>query len=175
MTLAEFKASFQGGARPTLYKVTCAFPAGVADAAASTKLQFTCKGFEIPGVSTGLIEVPHMGRMLKLAGDRTFQPVTMTIVNDVDWAVRTAFERWANLINGARENVGATRLGDYAIDMLVEQMDRQGNVITGYTFISVFPTDVSPIQLGFDMIDAIEEFTVTLEYQNWERVAAGII
>jgi hypothetical protein len=175
MSLAEFKSTFQGGARPTLYKVTCAFPAGVADAAASTKLQFTCKAFEIPGVSTGLIEVPHMGRMLKLAGDRVFNPVQMTIINDVDWSVRTAFERWSNLINGARENVGATRLGDYAVDMLVEQLNRQGEVITGYTFIGVFPEDVSPIQLGFDMIDTVEEFTVSLQYQWWERGSVGIV
>lgn len=174
-SLAQFKAAFAGGARPTLYNVTCAFPLLVAGADASRKLQFTCKGLEFPGISQGVIDVPHMGRTMKLAGDRVFNPINMTVINDTDWTVRTAFERWMNMINGARENVGATRLSEYAVDMLIEQMDRQGKVITSYTIVGAFPVDVSSIQLGFDMIDQIEEFTVTIDMQWWERSSAGII
>lgn len=175
MSLAEFKAAFAGGARPTLYKVTCTFPAGVADLAATRKLQFTCKGVELPGMAAGLIEVPHMGRMLKLSGDRVFNPITMTVINDSDWVVRNAFERWANLINGARENVGATNLADYAVDILIEQLDRQNATIASYTLIAAFPTDIAPIPLGYDMIDTVEDFTVTMEYQWFERPDVGII
>lgn len=173
-TLSEFKAQLQGGARPSLYNVTLAFPASIAGQDAATKLQFTCKGAQLPGVSTGQIEAPYMGRKVKMAGDATFQDITLTILNDVDWTVRTAFERWSNLINNHAENRGAVRLQDYAVDVMITQLDRDGNDVATYVLISAYPSDIGAIDLGYDQVDTIEEFSVTLAYSWWERSEAGI-
>ena len=174
-TLAEFKANFQSGARPTLYNVTLNFPAVVAGGDASRKFQFTCKVASIPGTTSGRIDVPYMGRKVKLAGDRDFADLQITVINDIDWVVRTAFERWMQMINGHAENVGATRLSDYSVDMLLEQLGRDGNTIASYQFVGVFPTDVEAIGLSYEQIDTIEEFGVTLAYQWWTREEAGIV
>jgi hypothetical protein len=174
-TLAEFKANFASGARPTLYQVTLNFPAAVASGDASRKFQFTCKAASLPGQEHGLITAPYMGRQIKLAGDRTFSDFNVTVLNDTDWLVRTAFERWMQLINGHAENVGATRLSDYSVDMMVEQLGRDGNTIASYTLVGAFPGSVDPIALGYDSVDQIEEFGVTLHYQWWTRIEAGII
>ena len=174
-SLTEFKANFQGGARPTLYNVLCSFPGGVADTQTSAKLQFAAKGAQLPGISLSPIEVPYQGRTVKIAGDRQFQPITLTVINDADWVVRNAFERWMNLMNQHGENRGASRPSEYQVDMILEQLDRNGDVIATYTLIGTFPSDVSPIELGYDQIDTIEEFSVTLEYSFWVRPEVGII
>jgi HPt (histidine-containing phosphotransfer) domain-containing protein len=173
--ISQFMAQFSGGARPSLFSVTCPFPAGIGDGSTTEKLSFSAKNTQIPGIDTGLIEVPYKGRFLKIAGDRQFQEITLQIVNDQDWKVRTAFERWAHMINGHSENVGATRLSEYAVDMLIEQFDRAGNVIAAYTLIGAFPTSLSSIDLGFDAIDQIEEFSVVIQYQWTSRPEAGIV
>lgn len=174
-SLAEFRGQFEGGARPTLYNVSLVFPVGVADGKATEKMSFMCKGAQIPGITTGMIEVPYMGRTVKLAGDRQFQPINLTVVNDNDWLIRNAFERWMNLMNQHGENVGAIRPSEYQVDMVVDQLDRAGNVIASYTLVAAFPSDLSPIELGFDQVDTIEEWTATIEYSYWTRDQAGII
>ena len=173
-SLAEFKAQFGGGARPTLYKVTINFPTAIQSQVATEKLQFTCKGAQIPGATAGLIEVYHMGRTVKLAGDRTFQPINLTVVNDVDWITRSAFERWMAYINNHSENRGAVRPSDYMVDAFIEQLDRNGDTIASYTLIGAYPEDLSPVELGFDQVDTLEEYNVTLQYQWWVRPEISI-
>ena len=116
-----------------------------------------------------------MGRTVKLAGDRTFQPINLTIVNDTDWITRNAFERWMAYINNHSENRGAVRPSDYMVDAFIEQLDRSGDTISSYTLIGAYPEDLSPIELGFDQIDTVEEYTVTLQYQWWIRPDQGIM
>ena len=174
MSLAQFRSQFLGGARPTLYRVTCGFPSGVDSGSASVKLSFDAKVAQIPGTSVNPILVPFQGRNLKIAGDREFQPITITVINDSDWKTRTAFERWVNLINGHAENVGATRASQYQQDFSIEQFDRNGLVLAKYSFVGGFPIDVSTIELGYEQVDTLEEFTVTLDYQWWTREEAGI-
>lgn len=175
MSLAQFKANFQAGARPTLYKATLNFPALVAGQDAARSFQFMCKGASIPGQQHGTILVPYMGRKIKLAGDREFQDMQLTIINDIDWLLRTAFERWMQMINGHAENVGAIRLADYSVDMLLEQVGRDGNTIATYTLIGAFPAVVDPIALDYEAVDQIEMFGVTMSYQWWTRADAGIV
>lgn len=174
-SLSEFRANFASGARPTLYQVTLNFPASVASGDAARKFQFTCKAASIPGMQSGTVLVPYMGRKIKLAGDREVQDMQMTVINDTDWIVRTAFERWMQMINGQSENVGATRLADYSVDMLLEQLDRAGNPIATYTLVGAFPVVVDPIGLSYEAVDQIEEFGVTLAYQWFTRAESGIV
>jgi len=175
MSITAFKSAFKGGARNSLYRVQIEFPDIVSTEGLHDNFQFYCKGMQIPGVSNGTIEAWFQGRSIKMAGDRQFQPISLNIVNDVDWKVRTAFERWSVLINSMQLNKGATLLADYAATMTVEQLNRDGAVVAKYTFVDAWPQDIASIELGHDQIDQIEEFTVTMEYQWWERVEAGII
>ena len=174
-SLSEFRGQFEGGARPTLYNVSLVYPAGVAGADATTKSAFMCKGAQLPGITVNPIEVPYQGRTVKIAGDRSFQPITLTIINDSDWKVRNAFERWFNLMNQHSENVGSVRPSEYQVDMVIDQLDRKGQVIASYTLVGAFPSDLSPIELGFDQVDTIEEFTVTIEYSFFIRPDQGIV
>jgi len=173
--VSDFRAQLaQDGARPNLFDVTMAFPTifGVAGDA-SKQLTFTCKTSALPGSTLGMVNLQYFGREVKLAGNRTFADWSLTVINDEDFLVRKAFERWMGGINTHSTNLrlgGATSSFAYTADAIVTQYGKTGNVIKSYKLIGAFPTDLAQIDLGGGSNDTIEEFTVTLAYQFWQTV-----
>jgi len=163
----DFKAKLKGGgARPNLFKATINFPAYAAGNVELTS--FMCRAAQLPGSIMSEIIVPFRGRELKIAGDRTFDVWTPTIINDTDFAVRDAMERWMNGINAHSANTGINNPVDYQADLIVEQLDRDGSTLKTYNFRGCFPTNIDPIDLSYDPAAAIEEFSVTFQVQYWE-------
>lgn len=161
-----FKAKMAGGgARPNLFQVTLNFPGFVGG---NTEVaSFMVRAASLPGSTIPEMIVPFRGRQLKLAGDRTFEPWSTTIINDVDFAIRNNLETWMNGMNEHRNNTGLTNVSDYIADLKVEQLDKAGRVIKRYNFVGAFPTSLSPIDLAYDANDQIEEFTCEWSYQYW--------
>ena len=163
----DFKAKLKGGgARPNLFKATINFPAYAQGDVEITS--FMCKAAQLPGSIMGIVEVPFRGRILKIAGDRTFETWSPTILNDTDFVVRNAMERWMNGINAHSANTGLVAPADYSADLVVEQLDRDETVLKRYNFRGCFPTSISAIDLAYETNDIIEEFTVDFQVQYWE-------
>jgi len=155
-----------GGARPNLFKVTMAFPSYVT---ANVELaSYMCKATSMPASTIAPIAVPFRGRQLQIAGDRTFDPWSVTIINDTDFNVRNSFEQWMNGINQHKQNTGLTQPSSYMADMIVEQLDKDGTVEKTYNIRGTFPTNLGAIELSYDSENAIEEFEVELQIQYWE-------
>ncbi len=175
----QFRSQLQGdGARPNLFEVSLPFPAFSLPGNAQTKTTFMCKTAQLPGSTLGVVPVQYFGRELKFVGNRTFADWTVTIINDEDFVVRNAFERWMNGINShnlnVRNPVASTPLG-YSVDGEVTQFGKAGNTIKKYRFVGMFPSDITPIDVDWGSNDTIEEFSVTLTYQFWEAVADGVV
>jgi hypothetical protein len=174
----EFRSQMQGdGARPNLFEVAMPFPTFSLPANAQTKLTFMCKTAQLPGSTMGTVPVQYFGRELKFAGNRTFADWTISIINDEDFIIRNAFERWMNGLNSHNFNVrnpAALLQSTYSVDAEVKQFGKRGNELKKYKFIGCFPTDVSPIDVDWGSNDAIEEFTVTLSYQWWESIEDNV-
>jgi hypothetical protein len=167
LNIDDFKAKLKGGgARPNLFKATINFPAYAQGDVEITS--FMCKAAQLPGSIMGIIEVPFRGRQLKIAGDRTFEVWSPTILNDTDFVVRNAMERWMNGINAHSANTGLVAPADYSADLVVEQLDRDETVLKRYNFRGCFPTSISSIELAYETNDIIEEFTVDFQVQYWE-------
>lgn len=183
--LDNFKGRLTGGgARPNLFEITLAFPteAVPTDSSAtalSDKLTFMVKATSLPSSTITPIPVPFRGRVLQIAGDRTFDPWQITVINDQDFSVRNAFERWMNWINKHSDNSGQVDPSAYQKDAWVHQLGRPltQTAITSadtiprlrsYHMYGVFPTNVSAIGLAYDANNQIEEFTVDLQVQWWE-------
>jgi hypothetical protein len=168
----EFRSQMQGdGARPNLFEVTLPFPAFALPGNAQTKLTFMCKTAQLPGSTVNTVPVQYFGRELKFAGNRTFQDWSVTIINDEDFVIRNAFERWMNGMNSHATNVrnpAASTPNGYTVDGEVRQYGKGGNTLKKYKFIGLFPTDLSTIDVDWGSNDTIEEFTVNLSYQWWE-------
>lgn len=163
----DFKSKIRGGgARPNLFKATVNFPAYAGGDAELTS--FLCKGAQLPASVMNVIEVPFRGRQLKVAGDRTFETWTVTVINDTDFNIRNAMERWMNGINSHSANTGLTNPSDYQADLIVEQLDKDESVSKRYNFRGCFPTNISAIDLNYETVDTIEEFTVEFQVQYWE-------
>ena len=167
--ITDFKSKLTGGgARANLFEVVLNFPdAAQPDSDTLEKTRFLVKGANMPASNIQQIEVPFRGRVLKIAGDRTFDSWTVTVINDADFSIRSAMERWMNTINRVSDNTGLTDPATYQADAYVMQLDRDGSVLRTYRFYDVFPTQVSPIELGYDA-QGIEEFTVELQVQWWQ-------
>tara|TARA_B100001989_G_C24479579_1_gene433688 strand:- start:426 stop:1007 length:582 start_codon:yes stop_codon:yes gene_type:complete len=178
----DFKANVASDfARPNLFQVDLAFPSGIINNASLVRLgKFTVRAANLPSSQIGVIEVPFRGRVLKIAGDRTFEPWTITVMNDSRFKLRAAFEKWASSIQGYAENFTVARgLGDrddstgYFADMTVQQLSRDiragkaPKVLKAYRFYNVFPSNIAAIDLDYGSNDAVEEFTVELQVQYW--------
>ena len=141
----DFKSKLRGGgARPNLFKVTINYP-GFANGDAELT-SFLCEAASLPGSTFGIIPVAFRGRILKMAGDRTFAEWNTTIINDTDFSVRDAIERWMNGINAHSANTGLTSPIAY----------------------EAYPQDLSEITLSYGDNDNIERFNCIWAYQYYE-------
>ena len=171
-TITGFKSKLAGGGtRPNLFEVEIAFPTETQiDNDTKEKSSFLIKAAALPASNITPIDVNFRGRILKIAGDRTFDTWTVTVLNDVDFSIRSAFEKWMNLINKMEDNTGEQDPAIYQPDAYVHQLDRDGSTLRTYKFHDVFPTQVSQIDLSYETTDAIEEFTVEFQVQWWEAL-----
>ena len=169
-TISDFKSRLSGGgARPNLFEVELAFPNAVAiDNDVLQKSRFLVKAAALPSSTIAPIDVPFRGRILKIAGDRTFETWTITVLNDTDFSIRSAFEKWMNVINRMSDATGVVDPEAYQKDAVVKQLDRDGSVLRSYKFWDIFPTNISTIDLSYETTDTLEEFTVELQVQWWE-------
>ena len=170
-TISNFKSKLTGGGtRANLFEVVLTFPdAAQPDQEVLEKSRFLVKGANLPASNVAQIDVPFRGRILKIAGDRTFDTWTVTVINDTDFAIRSAFENWMNTINRLSDNTGLVNPADYQADAYVYQLDRDGSSLRSYRFYDTFPTQVGPIELSYDA-QGIQEFTVELQVQYYEAI-----
>ena len=179
-----------GGARPNMFEVNITLPEQIApNGDISQDMRFLVKGAEIPAAIIGNIPVPFRGRVLPVAGDRTFPTWTVTVINDAQFNIRDAMEQWSNLINDLQFDVGDINPADYQTKAEVFQLSRQsqgsggqsagkgGEIIQTlrtYNFEGIYPTEVSAIALDYGATDQIQEFTVTFNYLFWTSELPGL-
>ena len=184
-SLSEFKSRLAGGgARPNLFEVSIpSFPSSISDAWGpgiqdeNGTFNFLCKAANLPASIVAPVNVPFRGRQLKVAGDRTFEPWQVTVINDEDFKLRTAFERWMNVLSKLDDATGVTNPTSYMTNAFVKQLGRgatvasttneggTSSVLRTYKFYDIWPSEVSAIELSYDNTDTVEEFTVTFQVQ----------
>ena len=198
-TISEFKTALaRGGARPNLFEVELGKFGGIGpneeagtgttggdastlgwDSATQKDFQFLCKATSMPTQTVGSVDVPFRGRILKVAGDRTFEPWTVTVINDENFSVRSAFEACGRRINDLRTGEGIVTPEQYMGSGTVKQLSRgveQGakdKILQQYMVQDIWPSEIGSIDLSYESSDAIEEFTVTFQVQYMTILGAG--
>jgi hypothetical protein len=173
-SINDFKANLiGGGARANQFRVTITPPPGIAIGLDVRRTSFMCKGTNLPAQELTPIEVPFRGRKIYIAGDREFSETwTTTFINDTDFMIRNALERWSNGINDLALNTGVIDPADYQTDLTVEQLDRDDTILKTYIFRSAWPVSITAIELTSEAADTLEEFECTWRYQHFE--ASGV-
>lgn len=197
-TITQFKSALAGGgARPNLFEVSIpSFPTAAGTSTWATTsggeaetFKFLCKAAALPASNVAPVDVPFRGRILKVAGERTFDTWTVTVINDENFKIRTAFEKWMNGISKLDNASGATNPSSYMADAFVYQLGRGAGTVESttnssnaggtsvqalrsYKFYDVFPTNISQIDLSYDTTDTLEEYTVEFQVQYWTAGAA---
>ena len=186
-TISEFKSRLLGGgARPNLFEVELTgLPTSVALPWQAERFGFLCKAAQMPAQTIANIDVPFRGRIFKVAGDRTIENWSITVINDEDFLFRNAFEEWTQQIANLDDNMGSTNPASYMVNAKVYQLGRgstiasQNNggdsnvVLKEYEFIDIFPVSVGPIDLSYESTDTIEEYTVEFAVQSYNVTGAG--
>ena len=181
-TIGQFKSKLAGGgARPNLFEVEFTDDAIKGGGAWDMeRFSFLCKAASLPAQTITAIDVPFRGRIFKVAGDRTVDVWTVTVINDEDFIFRNAFEKWTELIAHLSNNQGATNPESYMSTAVVKQLGRgakpystesdpnstEQSILKTYKFIDMFPTSISAIDLSYESGDAIEEYTVEFAVNN---------
>ena len=181
-SLSDFKTTLSGGgARPNLFQVTLTMPTinGYTKPTDFDKeLKMLCKAANLPASNIANIDVPFRGRIFKVAGDRTFDTWSITVINDTSFNLREGMEEWMQYIGQYQDASGVTKPADYMVTATVDQLTRKAtaqgstgmdglNIAKSYKFYDIFPTNISAIDLSYDSSDAIEEFTVEFQVQYW--------
>ena len=196
-TISQFKSKLiGGGVRPNLFEVQVNFPDGVdlgiqndgGGEFDGDRFRFLCKASSLPASNVGNIDIPFRGRTLKVAGDRTVDDWSVTVINDEDFGHRRAFEAWAQNIAQYGDSSGLTDPSAYMGQATVYQLGRnvasqQGSnspatdsvILAQYKFVDIWPTTVDAVDLSYDTGDTIQEFGVTFKVQYYypERAGAG--
>jgi hypothetical protein len=164
--IADFKAQMiGGGARPNQFRVDLTFPSYVGlGAIAGQRAQFLCKAAQLPASTIETLPVLYRGRPVNFAGERTFQPWTVTIYNDTTFGIRNALEQWQSGIQNYNTTDGRTNPSDYQVDLTVTQLDRGGAEIKSYKFVDAMPTLIGAVALDYEQQNAIEMFDVEFTY-----------
>ena len=171
----DFKANLiGGGARANQFRVTITPPSGIAIGLDVRRASFLVRASNLPAQTLAEIAIPFRGRQIYIAGDREFaDPWSVAFLNDTDFMIRNAMERWSNGINDLADGTGVIAPSAYQTDLLVEQLDRDDTVLKQYIFRNAWPITVAQIDLTSDAATAIEEFEVSWRYQHFEASAVN--
>ena len=185
-TITDFRAKLGGGgARPNLFEINLGNFGGDGTTGdwntnIESEFRFMCKASSMPTQTIGSVDVPFRGRILKVAGDRTFEPWSVTVINDEDFKVRKGFEAWTEKINALATGVGEVDPNNYMGNGTIKQLSRSATVagddtaqrvLHEYKVEEIWPSEIGAIDLSYDTSDAIEEFTVTFQIQFFQSIA----
>lgn len=148
-------------ARPNLFKVIIPFLGG--------DFEFRCKAASEPPTNNGTVEVSYLNRKIKIPGDPTFEPWTVTVYNDDEQNIRERILEWNSLVNAQGDSITSSNVGDVKKEATVQRLNRQLEVVKEHTVAGIWPQNVAEIELDWENNDQVEQFAVTFEIDYHQR------
>ena len=174
-TITQFRSEIskqKNLARPNLYEVNV-----TGKAINNTLVPFMAKIATIPPSTMGVVEVPYFGRQVKVPGNRTFDNLSITILNDENFSIRNKIEEWMSQMNSHVGNVQTETLAALTTNTTVSIKHygvAGGNDSLGeWKFINCFPVALGEIALDWGSNDTVEEYTVDWAYDYWTHAGGA--
>ena len=176
-TITQFRSEIskhKNLARPNLFEVNVT---GSRASGLASLMPFMTKIASIPPSTMGVVEVPYFGRQVKVPGNRTFDNLSMTILNDEDFTIRNSIENWMALMNAHVGNTQNETLANLTTDTSVTIKHygvAGGNDSLGeWKFVNCFPVALGEIALDWGSNDTVEEYTVDWAYDYWTHAGGA--
>ena len=174
-TITQFRSEIskqKNLARPNLFEVNV-----TGKAINNALVPFMAKIATIPPSTMGVVEVPYFGRQVKVPGNRTFDNLSITILNDEKFSIRNRIEEWMSQMNSHVGNVQTGALADLTTNTTVSIKHygvAGGNDSLGeWKFVNCFPVALGEIALDWGSNDTVEEYTVDWAYDYWTHAGGA--
>ena len=130
------------------------------------------KAASIPATQVGMVEVPYQNRKLKVPGDRTFADWTITVINDQNYVLREALLMWQRNISGFSGMESIIGVSEAHKTIEIQPYSRDGSKATFMHTVYGWPTEVGSIELNWETVDAVQEYTVNFAV-SWDDGGTG--
>lgn len=175
-TITQFRSEIskqKNLARPNLFEVNVTGRSG----AIANMMPFMAKIATIPPSTMGVVEVPYFGRQVKVPGNRTFDNLSITILNDENFSIRNQIEAWMALMNSHVGNVQGDTLASLTTNtsVTIKQYGVAGgnDSLGEWKFVNCFPVALGEIALDWGSNDTVEEYTVDWAYDYWTHAGGA--
>jgi len=202
-SINDFINAFKGGTRLNRFLVEGNINPGADIAGLNPISAFHIRSASLPESTVGPIAINHRGRTVTYAGDRTYQPWQITILDDHDSSTSggtsnlyRAFHDWHDRINSHGGNIttypkvnGATTTNPNSLwgnAWTIKLLPTNGeisvtsssmtNALPGRTFklFNVWPIAVGPLTLDMSQDNVLNSFAVTMVYSHYTYDGAPI-
>lgn len=174
-TITKFRESIgkqKGISRPNLFQVeiTGAGAGGIP----TDGFSFQCKIATIPPSTLGVIEIQYFGRIVKIPGNRTFDNLSLTVLNDAAFSIRNPIEKWMSKYNSHEANLSnVTDPNTLMAGLEVTHYNINSDPTGVWKFVNCFPVALGEIGLDWGSNDTAEEFTVDFAYDYWTHAGGA--
>jgi hypothetical protein len=104
---------------------------------------------------------------MKVPGDRTFADWTATVINDEAYVLRKAILQWQASITGFGKFISTAGVSNAHKKITIQPYNREGVKNTHAVNVYGWPSEVGAIDLSWETVDAIQEYTVTFSI-SWD-------
>ena len=170
ITIADFKAAFNGGTRANRFMVEGTIP--YAQSGSNSISKFHIQTTTIPPMSSQRIQYEYFGRKGFYPGEKQYGPWSVIILDDTGthdlWK---KFSVWHNKINDHNTNISTipTTVTDYkAYNWTIKHLNLNGEEDPHKTFImdGCWPRTIEPIQLNMGSPNTFVQFSVVFLFDS---------
>jgi hypothetical protein len=126
-----------------------------------------CTTARIPGKNISVVDRNIGLEQVKVANGYTLGEIGLTFYLTNKYSARNYFQQWMNCIVSPTPPFVMGFHANYAKDLQVVHLDRNGDEVYRVQLIKAYPTSISEMDLNNQAQSAAMELTVSLTYSNY--------
>lgn len=185
----KFLSHFKSGiASPARYRVRFNLPKGIPNISGSAwestegnirrwqaelngteKINVFCHTCTMPQRSLMTYEHKQLNAPYKVPYSQSYDPVSFVFYGDGDLSARRYFEIWQNAVVNIQSNT-MNFYSEYVSDVIIEQLDTEGNPTYGVQLIEAYPMSVTAMDYSYSNQNTIQNIAIVLTYKYWKNL-----
>lgn len=161
------KTKFRDLSRPNQFKVKIK-PPSILQKEWSQEINVLVKSASFPSIEIDEYAIERAGLVLHIPTNKiNYGELSITFWNDVDFRIRTLFNRWQRLtVFNWQQDIGSIPLLAMDGEITVYQFDSNHKEVYAIKVDNCWPKTISEIALSHDNDSQVSEFSVSFPYTN---------